>query len=456
MNILLNKKAYEVEIIAYLKVFYPLEDIKINEDEQPMMVIDVKQLSIRVAYFDGEEKKRLSGQWLAEFQALEGKEQDRLGKSCVKRLLFELCGQATGIVPPWGILLGIRPTKLAFKLLESTGDVSMVEKVLIEDYYVAKEKVNLLLEVIKVEDKYVHVNHNLHSVYIGIPFCPTRCSYCSFTSYPKEKHEDLYNKYTDRLIYEMTSCKKAFVNIRSVYIGGGTPTSLGEKDFRKLLKVLRDLMGPVDVEFTVEAGRPDSITYDKLLAMKDYGVNRISINPQTAHNKTLAAIGREHSYEDVVEAYKMARRLGFKHINMDLILGLPGETPLDTNETIKKVINLGPESITVHTMALKRGSKLSDDKKTYLSEMNSNITSMLEGAQSQLNHNGYHAYYLYRQKNMVGNFENVGYCVDGKESIYNIHTMEEKKESIVAFGAGSISKKRLMVTRLRGLINQEM
>ncbi len=358
-------------------------------------------------------------------------------------------------------MLGIRPTKLAFKLLESTGDVSMVEKVLIEDYYVAKEKVNLLLEVIKVEDKYVHVNHNLHSVYIGIPFCPTRCSYCSFTSYPKEKHEDLYNKYTDRLIYEMTSCKKAFVNIRSVYIGGGgTPTSLGEKDFRKLLKVLRDLMGgPVDVEFTVEAGRPDSITYDKLLAMKDYGVNRISINPpQTAHNKTLAAIGREHSYEDVVEAYKMARRLGFKHINMDLILGgLPGETPpLDTNETIKKVINLGPESITVHTMALKRGSKLSDDKKTYLSEMNSNITSMLEGgAQSQLNHNGYHAYYLYRQKNMVGNFENVGYCVDGKESIYNIHTMEEK-ESIVAFGAGSISKKRLMVTRLRGLINQEM
>lgn len=443
MIISVNDKLYEVETIAYLKVFYPLEEIVVGVDEQPLFKIDVSVSTIKVAYFDGNKKpcQRVLSEEKAEiFLGLEGKAKTSKGKLYLKQMIYELCSDLTGNIPPWGVLIGIRPTKLAFKLLRELKDTSLVEGQLMDTYKVSKQKTQLLMTVVGNEMPYLNYEAPLHSIYIGIPFCPSRCTYCSFTSYSKDRFKEAFESYTALLIKELQSFKAQFKNVRSIYIGGGTPTSLEEHDFDTLLKEVRGLLGNQDIEFTVEAGRVDSITVTKLESMKRYGVNRISINPQTCHDKTLARIGRSHTFAEVEDAYRTARSMGFDHINMDVILGLPEETIEDVKKTLKVITTMKPESITVHTLALKRGTILTQERKKYLDEMSQEISGMLAATSEILSENSYHGYYLYRQKNMVGNFENVGYCLDGRESIYNIHTMEEV-ESIYAFGAGAISKR---------------
>lgn len=443
MDIQLNEHMYETVIKAYLKIFYPLEDLVFNKSEQPVYKIEVSASSIEIIYFAGNKESSnicLEPELCLIFELKEDKEKRAYGERYIKCLLYDLCTKITGIRPAWGVLQGIRPTKLAFKLINKYGSTKKVEEILIQNYKLESNKAKLLLEVLKVELPYLRETVTKHSIYIGIPFCPSRCSYCSFTSYSVDKWQDEYKEYVETLIYELTSFKEVFKHVRSLYIGGGTPTSLTESDFDKLLHKIRQLLGNQEIEFTVEAGRPDTITRNKLMSMKKYGVNRISINPQSLHDQTLINIGRNHTVEDIYYTFYEARELGFNHINMDLILGLPGETIEAVKVTIDKVIELGPESITVHTMALKRGTKLTKDKANYLQEMGNRIDEMLDYSYKKLKEAGYIGYYLYRQKNMVGNFENIGYCKKGCESIYNIHTMEEK-ESIIAFGAGAISKR---------------
>lgn len=443
MTIQVNDKAYELEMLTYLKVFYPLEEIGINNDiEQPLFKIDITSSDIMVAYFDGHNKIVKWGrtnEMIRLYNLEEGKAKRSLGKAIAKSLIYDICVEVTCVRPKWGILMGIRPTKLVFRLFEELGNEDLVINRLTDFYRLDINKAMLLCGVVREEQPYLRQTGDKHSIYIGIPFCPTRCSYCTFTSYAAEKFKDAYDAYVDVLIKELEAFEGMFSNIRSIYIGGGTPTSLTESDFDRLLKCARRLIGSMDIEFTVEAGRVDTITSNKLQSMKKYGVNRISINPQTLNDQTLLTIERNHTALDVIATYNEVRSLDFAQINMDIILGLPGETTVDVKVTLDQVIALRPENITVHTLALKRGSALSANKDLYLSEMNANISDMLEVAQKKLFEAGYIGYYLYRQKNMVGNYENVGYCLTGKGSIYNIHTMEEK-ESIIAFGAGAITK----------------
>lgn len=444
MNAAVSDKAYEAEALAYLRVFYPLEDtITAETGKQPLFRIDVSASTIEVAYFDVHNTAHtriLDSKDAAEFGRLDGKAKTVKGKLFMKQLMYDLCSEITGIIPPWGVLMGIRPTKLAFKLLSESGDYDIVLETLIDTYRLSEEKARLLVEVVQREQPFMTVEQPKHSIYIGIPFCPSRCSYCSFTAYDKERFQEAYLAYTDVLIQEMRAFENQFKAIRSIYIGGGTPTSLTDNDFDKLMCSVRELLGEQDVEFTVEAGRVDSISEAKLNSMKLYGVNRISINPQTSHDRTLERIGRRHTFADVEKVFGRARELGFKHINMDLILGLPEETPEDVKETMNRITALRPESITIHTMALKKGTQLTEHRKKYLTVMADRISQMLQISSKSMSASGYHGYYLYRQKNMVGNFENVGYCLEDMESIYNIHTMEEK-ESIIAFGSGAISKR---------------
>nr|MCR4789295.1 coproporphyrinogen dehydrogenase HemZ [Lachnospiraceae bacterium] len=284
---------------------------------------------------------------------------------------------------------------------------------------------------------------NSYSLYIGIPFCPTRCMYCSFTSYPIETCRKKVSDYLNALFREMDEvsmiCKGKRLN--SVYIGGGTPTALEADELDELLSKLEDTFDLSNIrELTVEAGRPDSITADKLRALKKHNVTRISVNPQSMNQKTLDDIGRLHSVDMIKDVFRMARDEGFDNINMDIIMGLPEEGPLEVSHTIEEITKLSPDSLTVHSLAIKRASKMAEWIQTNgISTLNNTDETMRiasEGAEAM----GMKPYYLYRQKNMSGNFENVGYAKEGKEGIYNILIMEEV-ESIVALGAGTVTKR---------------
>ncbi len=285
---------------------------------------------------------------------------------------------------------------------------------------------------------------NLIGLYIGIPFCPTRCVYCSFPSYQADY--DSIKKYLEALEYEIRFAGEAAARQglfpESVYIGGGTPTVLKDEDLSGLLKTIEESFDlGATKEFTVEAGRPDTITESKLVVLRESGVDRISINPQSMKPETLDKIGRRHSPEDVISAFSIADSLGFNVINTDLIAGLPDEDPGDFANSLKTIIGLGPDNITIHTLAVKRASGLKDIDKEYSYRQGEKIDLMLGSGRSMLEESGYIPYYLYRQKQMAGNLENVGYSFPGKESVYNIRIMEED-QTILALGAGAITKVR--------------
>lgn len=368
-------------------------------------------------------------------------------KQGLKKAVYDVLVALTGKEMPWGILTGIRPTKLVHEHLEANMPDDELSAFLQSEYRVSPSKCKMMINVAKEELAILKKNKpDEVSLYIGIPFCPTRCVYCSFTAYSLKAKGNLVDAYLDALCKEIDFVAEAKkdVPIRSLYIGGGTPTSLNEKQLKRLLTHIRERfdLSQID-EYTIEAGRPDTITEEKLQIMKNEGVGRISINPQSMNQKTLDKIGRSHSTEEIVEVFHTARRLGHDNINMDIILGLPDETVEDVIYTLDALKELNPENITVHTMAIKRASKLKEalreEDEAYHLTAGETIQKMLTLCEDKMHEMGLKPYYMYRQKNMLGNFENVGYAKPGTECVYNIEIMEEK-ESIIALGAGAITK----------------
>jgi coproporphyrinogen dehydrogenase HemZ len=360
-----------------------------------------------------------------------------------KRYLYDRLKEYTGRSLDWGTLTGVRPVKLVGELLAAGNTPKQVVDCLVKQYYLSREKAELLMHIRNTQLPYLTTEAvGAIGVYIGIPFCPTRCVYCSFPS--NQVSYDRIPPYLDALEREIRFAGEAVAKQgwypESIYVGGGTPTTLEDEDIEKLLKTVRanfDL-GRVR-EFTVEAGRPDTITESKLILLKEKGVDRISINPQSMKQETLDRIGRCHRPEDVIEAFRIAQNIGFKVINADLIAGLPGEEPEDFLYSLKSIIDLEPHNVTVHNLAVKRASRLKEIDEDYSYRQGEKVRDMLNRGQQILNESGYIPYYLYRQKQMAGNLENVGYAFPGKESLYNIRIMEEN-QTILALGAGGISK----------------
>lgn len=362
-------------------------------------------------------------------------------KNSIKMTILKCLEEHKKIKIPWGILVGIRPTKIAHEYFSQGYDENQIKYELALKYSISQEKADLVLEVAKREAKFITKPENRVSLYINIPFCPTRCVYCSFTSNPIGGNERLIEEYLLSLIKELKAClkylKEKGLIVDTVYIGGGTPTSLSYKQLDLLFNTLSSYMNLYDLrEFTVEAGRPDSINKDKLIVIKQAGSKRISINPQTMNDETLKRVGRMHTSKDIIDKYYMARDIGFDSINMDLIIGLPNEGEAEIINTMELIKPLSPENITIHTLALKRASIL-NEKEHYIK--NSTADAMYRIASAYVREMGMYPYYMYRQKNMVCPLENVGYCIDGKECIYNIQMISESI-SIISFGADAVTK----------------
>lgn len=362
-------------------------------------------------------------------------------KRCIKISLYKVFKNITGFEMPWGILTGVRPCKRVHDMQKEGHKSDFIKKTLKEGYFVSDKKISLVMEVAENEKKVLSENNkNKVSVYIGIPFCVSKCLYCSFTSYTVGQYKNKIDDYLKALYKEMEFVSKYIKNkeIESIYVGGGTPTSLSEIQLENLMKNI-NLFFNKPKEFTVEAGRPDTITKDKLKILKEYGVLRISINPQTMNDKTLELIGRNHTVKQFIDIFEMARSIGHKHINTDVILGLPYEGENETINTFKQLEKLSPESITVHTLAVKRGSRLKEVFNNYKMTDYSTMEKMIDISSRYAEKLKMKPYYMYKQKNMVGNFENVGYCKDNCQCAYNIQIMEER-HSVFAVGAGASTK----------------
>ena len=345
---------------------------------------------------------------------------------------------------PWCYLTGVRPSKIAYTLLEKGADREQILEAFTKKHLVSEKKAQLALQVAQTEKSILEKMDykNGYSLYIGIPFCPTTCLYCSFTSYSLAAYQSKVQPYLEALLKEMKYVSEAMRGRRldTVYFGGGTPTTLSAGQLDMLLTELeRQFDLSACRELTVEAGRPDSITYEKLCVLKAHDVDRISINPQTMNQQTLDLIGRRHTVEQIEEAFALAGKAGLDNINMDMILGLPGENKEMVQHTLEKIKALAPESLTVHSLAIKRAAALNIWREKYLDLQMDNSDEIVSMAADYAHQMGHQPYYMYRQKNMAGNFENVGYSKPGLECIYNILIMEEK-QTIIAMGAGASTK----------------
>ncbi len=364
-------------------------------------------------------------------------------KNRLKAQLYQFLREKTGVHPPWGIITGIRPVKMTGELLRKTKEPNQVFNILMDEYLVTRPKALEVMDILLHQQQTVALPSSRSvGIYVGIPFCPTRCSYCSFTSNPWEKDE--VERYLDALITEIQYVARAMKEKRwygeSIYIGGGTPTTLSEDQLARLFGQMKEsFVNPNLVEYCLEAGRPDTISPENMNLAAQFGINRVSINPQSMHEETLRRIGREHSVKQVYEAFEMARSAKIPCINTDIIAGLPGEGPHDFAKTLSEMIGLKPENITVHTLAMKRTSRLTEGNKNFHFEQGAVVAAMLEDGKQRLREAGYLPYYLYRQKQMAGGLENVGYCLPEFDGLYNIRVMEEN-QTIIAMGAGGISK----------------
>lgn len=394
---------------------------------------------------------------------------DFIGKNPIKNMVkiafFDLMTQRYEAKTGWGILTGIRPVKIVHDLIDSgVEDTIQIRDYLKRHYRVSEKKLQLAMKVASHEMSILKRDHKRLSLYLCIPFCTTRCLYCSFPSNPLKQKGHLVPAYLEAMVGEIVTIGKFLLErghvVDCVYIGGGTPTSLTETEFERLLDAVdRYLVKPLSPaagglrEYTVEAGRPDTITEKKLRDMKRYGVSRVCINPQTMSDATLRRIGRDHDSAAVIEAFELARGIGFEVINADLIVGLPGETIEDVAHTAEVIRSLRPENITVHTLAVKRASRLNEDRAEYeqgLAASAFEADRMYETALGAFAEAGYEPYYLYRQKNMVGNLENVGLTLPDHKCLYNIRMMGDR-HSVVAIGAGSVSK---LVSDLDGSVER--
>lgn len=372
-------------------------------------------------------------------------EDGRLMKVAVGRAIFE-AGTAFlgGYTPPWGILTGVRPSKVAMEILATNG-VQKTRKILRDEYFLNPKKAALAVSVASTEQKLTKkLAKNLCSLYVSIPFCPSRCAYCSFVSYTSERLLSLVGDYLKKLYVDIDNIfsviRELDMKVATIYIGGGTPTVLSEKQLSKLLeKITSHCEEGEATEFTVEAGRPDTITEGKLAILREYGVTRISVNPQSLDDDVLRAIGRKHTVADFYRAYEIAKNSGIPNINVDLIAGLPEDDFGRFSKTIDGILELQPSNLTVHTFCVKKAADILKQNNNIYSLTGGDAGKCVEYSQLKTKFAGYKPYYMYRQKNTVGNLENVGYALEGAECMYNIYMMEEM-QSIFAVGAGAVTK----------------
>lgn len=376
----------------------------------------------------------------------------RQEKRAMKIALFRVLRKLEpDVLLPWGSLTGIRPTKLLRELMEDMGEQEAL-RMFREEFDVQPAKAALASQIVEVQRPILEsVRTNAVSLYVGIPYCRTRCLYCSFPSVVSGD-KGVPDMYFDALLQEIAISaeivREAGFTVRSTYIGGGTPTVLSADQLTRLLEHTKTCYGSFGTELTVEAGRPDSLDEGKLRALYDSGVDRISLNPQTMQHETLKRIGREHTPEELVAVYRMAREIGFPSINMDVIAGLPGEGPLEFEDTLRQLEALRPDNLTVHTLAVKRSSRLKEKIETYPLPGPADAERMVELGMEYAKRMGMRPYYMYRQKYMRGNLENVGYAIPGQECVYNVDMMEETV-SIMAHGAGSMTKRVYLGRDLR-------
>lgn len=429
VDIYLKEEFYAYDAFHIIKGFLPNEEIKQHIDYKRNEIISID----------------VNNETVLQILKVNEKSTKKENKSEVNKKIYSAMARYTGKNMAWGILTGIRPTKILMKKLENGEQEEEIKRWFQEQYLVSEQKAKLGMEIAKREKGLLEKldYENGYSLYIGIPFCPTTCAYCSFTSYPIAQWKNRTEEYLEALCKEISFVGEVSreKNLNTIYMGGGTPTTLEAEQLDRLLTHVEKTFSLAELkEFTVEAGRPDSITKKKLEVLKKHHITRISINPQTMQQKTLDSIGRKHTVEDVVNVFRMARELGFDNINMDLIAGLSGETISDMRDTLEKIKELQPDNLTVHSLAIKRASRLnqSEAKKELISQSEM-LSEMIELAREYAKEMELLPYYLYRQKNIAGNFENVGYAKVDKAGIYNILIMEEK-QSIIAVGAGASTK----------------
>ncbi len=459
MKLIMNDPLFEYDIRGLLMAFYPWQDFNTDPDAEDAEGLYItyeneKSCLIRFETADLIKERRV----FLDPERTEAKNQ-------VKRALYHILSEANqDKILPWGSLTGIRPVKLPMADIQEGKSREEALRHLKTDYLVTEDKAELAVSIAERELKLLKKvdTEKGYSLYIGIPFCPTTCLYCSFTSYPLKKYQDRVGEYLDALEKELLWTAEQFKDKRldTVYFGGGTPTTLEADELRRLCGFIMEHFDVSHLlEWTVEGGRPDSITEEKLKALREFPVSRLSVNPQTMHQKTLDLIGRRHTVEDVRKAYEMARKAGFSVINMDLIVGLPGEDEKDVEATMDEIVRLRPENVTIHSLAIKRAARLNLEKSIYRDMRIQNSDDVMEMCRKKLEGIGLYPYYLYRQKNMAGNQENVGYAKEGTEGIYNILIMEEV-ESILACGAGATSKRvrhdSSLITRAENVKNVDI
>lgn len=453
ITVLLDKAEFEYDIHSLVKAFYPKEEVYVStkdkeKKEEPVHYHMDVQFAPEEIIFSwkrveaSEDNANQTG--ITKYVAVDYTNRKET-KNSLKRTLYQLLSEYTGVELPWGNLTGIRPTKIPMALLEEGKSEEEIARYMKETYFASDEKIKLSIEIAERELELLHKldYEEGYSLYIGIPFCPTTCLYCSFTSYSLAAWKNRMDEYLDALEKELdyTAVKFAHKKLNSIYIGGGTPTTLNPQQLDRLIRKIKCSFDLSDlVEFTVEAGRPDSITKEKLMVLRNHDISRISINPQTMKQETLDLIGRHHTVQQTIDSFYLARELGFDNINMDLIVGLPGESLSDVADTMEVIRKLAPDNLTVHSLAIKRAARLNIQRERYQDFEIVNTADHIALTSKVAEEMGLFPYYLYRQKNMAGNFENVGYAAPGKAGVYNVLIMEEK-QSIVACGAGASTKR---------------
>lgn len=443
IEVKVNQESFAYDIHSLIKAFYPEEEINVREKET-----FTEDTAVRMSVEVGKEEIEFA---VYENQALQKKSRvcvedpDRkLVKNQLKQLIYGVLSEYTGRTLPWGTLTGIRPVKIPMSMLEQGRSNVEIADYMRSTYLCSNEKTALAVSIANREREVLKgLNYQEgYSLYVGIPFCPSICLYCSFSSSPLSRFEKQVDTYLEALFSELRFLGKAYKGrkLNTIYVGGGTPTTLSVSQLDRLMSVLEECFDYEYLkELTVEAGRPDSVTLEKFQILKAHGVTRVSVNPQTMNQKTLDIIGRKHTVEQTKEAFYMARSAGFDNINMDLIVGLPGEELPQVRHTLEELRLLGPDSITVHSLAVKRAARLKLFQDEFRQMGLKNSQEIMDLAYLSCVEQKLYPYYLYRQKNMAGNFENVGYAKVDKAGIYNILIMEEK-QTILAAGAGAASK----------------
>lgn len=434
---------YKYELENICRLYFPFEKIAVGDTEQPfdgtLTAVTEVNNGLRV---------RLMADGFDE-SLCEPLDSDTSGDEVERRLavmLYELLGRLTGMRHKWGILTGVRPGKLMRRLCDSLGEAE-ARRWFSEGLLVSDEKIDLCCRASENEERIIAMSgREDFSLYISVPFCPSRCSYCSFVSHSVERAHGLVDDYLKLLLREIEQtgeiARKLGICLRTVYIGGGTPTVFSAEQLTAVMTAVRDNFDMSHcIEYTVEAGRPDTVTRDKLLAIKAGGATRISINPQTMSDEVLVNIGRRHTAEQTVQAFQLAREVGFDNINMDLIVGLPGDTLDGYKRTVEQIMQLDPESVTVHSLSMKRASNMTVGGELPEQERGRLADSMITHSSRVFEGRGYEPYYLYRQSKTVGNLENTGFCKAGKQCLYNIYIMDET-HSILACGASAVTKLR--------------